>query len=324
MSDLNLLPLADSASQPPQGNAHVPQAHVSDLTAILFAVGGFTFWVLGDSCVKWIGQYGLPPGEIVAFMGFFMALTLSAQAMARRNLHSLRPHSYMRQSLRALLDTANNICVVVALRHLSLTMFYILVFTSPLVITVLSRIFLRERVAVKKAFALIVGFCGVVIAVAPWNSSQRIDLIGLISCLVCVACFSVNMVWSRVLTRTESPESLAFCSGLVTTIGGLAISSTQMQMPALALTPALALMGICCAAGTLCFYVAVKHTSASNVSQYHYTQLPTGALIAYLVWRDKPSLAMLIGGSMILGSGVLIALGARKAQPVVGVEAESA
>ena len=27
-------------------------------------------------------------------------------------------------------------------------------------------------------------------------------------------CFSTNMVWSRVLTRTEFPESLAFFSGI--------------------------------------------------------------------------------------------------------------
>ena len=36
---------------------------VSDLTAIFFAVFGFTCWVLGDSCIKWIGQYGLVPRQ---------------------------------------------------------------------------------------------------------------------------------------------------------------------------------------------------------------------------------------------------------------------
>jgi hypothetical protein len=127
----------------------------------------------------------------------------------RRNLGNLRPHSVVRQVLRALLDMTNNVCVVIALRHLSLTMFYILVFTSPLVISLLSAVFIGERMTSKKAIAMLTGFCGVVIAVAPWSHAQRIDLIGLVSCLVCVACFSVNMVWSRVLTRTESPESLA-------------------------------------------------------------------------------------------------------------------
>ncbi|MGA3010762.1 MAG: DMT family transporter [Terracidiphilus sp.] len=293
------------------------KTRVSDLTAISFAVFGFTCWVLGDSCIKWIGQYGLPPEEIVAFMGFFMALTLTLQSAVRRNLSNLRPHSVVRQVLRALLDMTNNVCVVVALRHLSLTMFYILVFTSPLVISALSAVFLGERITSTKAFALLVGFFGVIIAVAPWSHDQHIDLIGVVSCLICVACFSVNMVWSRVLTRTESPESLAFCSGMVTAMAGLALTSFHPRPLTPTLWLALGMMGIFCAAGTLSFYVAVKHTSASNVSQYHYTQLLTGSLISYLVWHDKPGLPMLVGGSLIIGSGLIIAFAARNTQPVL-------
>jgi hypothetical protein len=71
-------------------------------------------------------------------------------------------------------------------------------------------------------------------------------------------------------------------------------------------------MGIFCVAGTLSFYVSVKHTSASNASQHHYTQLMTGALISYLVWHDKPGLPILVGGLLIIGSGLTIALAARK------------
>jgi drug/metabolite transporter (DMT)-like permease len=247
------------------------KARVSDLTAIFFAVFGFTCWVLGDSCIKWIGQYGLPPEEIVAFMGFFMAITLALQAAVRRRLGNLRPRSVVRQVFRALLDMTNNVCVVIALRHLSLTMFYILVFTSPMVISLLSAVFLGERITPKKALALLVGFAGVVIAVDPFSHAQHIDLIGLASCLVCVACFSVNMVWSRVLTRTEPPESVAFCSGLVTAMAGLALTSFHPQPLTPTLWLALGMMGVFCAAGTLSFYFAVKHTSASNVSQFHYT-----------------------------------------------------
>jgi drug/metabolite transporter (DMT)-like permease len=293
------------------------KARVSDLTAIFFAIFGFTCWVLGDSCIKWIGQFGLPPQEIVAFMGVFMALTLTVQAAVRRNLDNLRPRSLVRQVLRAMLDMINNVCVVTALHHLSLTMFYILVFTSPLVISLLSAGFLGERITARKALALVAGFAGVVIAVAPWSHEQHIDLIGLASCLVCVACFSVNMIWSRVLTRTEPPESLAFCSGVVTAIAGLALTSLHPHPLTPTLWLALGIMGIFCAAGTLSFYFAVKHTSAGNVSQYHYTQLLTGASISYLVWHDKPGLWMLAGGALIVGSGLLIAFTARNAQPAL-------
>jgi drug/metabolite transporter (DMT)-like permease len=199
-------------------------------------------------------------------------------------------------------------------------MFYILVFTSPLVIAALSRIFLHERITAMKALALLIGFCGVMVAVAPWSHEQHIDLIGVASCLVCVSCFSVNMVWSRVLTRTEPPESLAFCSGLGTAIIGLALTSMDARPLAPSLLLLMALMGAFCAAGTLSFYIAVKYTSASNVSQYHYTQLLTGALISYLVWHEKPGLSMLLGAALILGSGAMIALATRNAKPSASAE----
>ena len=290
---------------------------VSDLTAISLAILGFTCWVLGDTCIKWVAQFGFPPYEIVAFMGLFMSITLAAHAALRRNLESLRPHSITRQVLRSMLDMANNVCVVIALRHLSLTMFYILVFLSPIVISLLSRVTLGEPIGLRKAAALVLGFAGVVLAVAPWNHdqgshNQHADLIGIAACMVCVSCFSVNMVWSRVLTRTEHPESLAFCSGIVTAIAGFALCGLHARALTPSLSVAVVSMGIFCAGGTLCFYLAVKHTSAGNVSQYHYTQLLTGTLVSWLVWRDKPSPSILIGGALIIASGILIALQAHR------------
>ncbi len=292
-------------------------ARVSDLEAIGFALAGFTFWVLADTSIKLVGQSGLPAYEVVAFLGLFMAVFLALYALVRRQVHVLRPHRIHRQVVRACLDMGNNVCVVIALRHLTLTLFYILVFMAPMVIALLSAVFLHEGLTAKKALAIGAGFAGVVIAVHPWSSAREGDWIGFGACMVCVACFSVNMVWSRVLTRTESPESLAFFSGLVTAAAGFALMTLVHAAPLTArLTTGLFAMGLFCALGTLCFYIAVKHTSAANVSQYHYTQLVTGTLVSYLVWHNTPGWYVLSGGSLILASGLYIALAAREVVPL--------
>jgi drug/metabolite transporter (DMT)-like permease len=289
---------------------------VSDLGAIGFALAGFTFWVLADSSIKLVGQSGLPPYEMVAFLGLFIAMFLGAYTLVRGDAQALRPHRLERQIVRACLDMANNVCVVIALRHLTLTMFYILVFTAPMVISLLSAVFLKEGLSWRKGAAIVVGFVGVVIAVDPLGSARQGDWIGFAACMICVACFSVNMVWSRVLTRTESPESLAFFSGLVTAAVGLALMLFHAAPLTVRLTAGLFAMGLFCAAGTLCFYIAVKHTSAANVSQYHYTQLLTGTLISFLVWHDKPGFFVLVGGSLILASGLYIAVAAQNLVPL--------
>lgn len=292
-------------------------AKISDSGAIAFALAAFTFWVLTDTSIKLVGEAGLPAYEMVAFLGLFMAASLAIYALAQRQPRVLRPHRLSLQLARACLDMANNVCVVIALRHLTLTLFYILIFMAPMVVSVLSAVFLREGLPWKKAAAIAAGFAGVVIAVHPWSSAREGDWMGFAACMVCVGCFSVNLVWSRVLTRTETPESLTFFSGLVTSAAGFALMTLVQAKPLTPLlTAGLSAMGVFCALGTLCFYIAVKHTSAANVSQYHYTQLLTGTLMTYLVWHDKPGWYVMMGGALILASGLYIAVAAREVVPL--------
>lgn len=283
-----------------------------DLVAIVLALSGFTLWVLADTTIKLVGRSRLPAYEIIAILGVFMCGYLALYAAVRGEIRRLWPARPLQQLARSCLDLANNLCVVVALRHVPLTLFYILIFLAPMAITMLARIFLREKVGLRKALAVIAGFAGVVIAVDPFGNSRQGDWIGFGACMVCVGCFSANMVWSRVLTRTESPESLAFFSGIVMAVAGFGAMAWHAEPLSGQLLAGLFAMGAFCASGSICFFLAVKHTSASNVSQYHYTQLITGALVSYLVWRQLPSMWMVLGGGLIVASGLYIAVLARR------------
>jgi drug/metabolite transporter (DMT)-like permease len=279
-----------------------------DLRGILFALATFTFWVFADSSIKGLGKSSLPAYEILAFMGLFVSAAIALYALLRRQIKRLKPVNARHQAVRSLLDLVNNFCVVVALRHVTLPLFYILVFMSPLVITLLAATFLFEKIGLGRVLAALSGFAGVVIAVNPFSASRQGDGIGLLACMVCVACFSVNMVWSRVLTRTETPESLAFFSGVVMIVAGFGCMLFHAQPVGGFWLLALLAMGLFCAAGSICFFVALKHTNASTVSQYHYTQLLTGSLVSWLIWHQLPTLSMIIGGTLIVAAGLYVAL----------------
>jgi drug/metabolite transporter (DMT)-like permease len=286
---------------------------LSQIQAMAFAFAGFTLWVLTDTAIKLVGQTGLPWYEVLGFLGLFMAVFLFARGWWRHDLGALRPHRLRSQFLRSGLDLGNNICVIIALRHLTLTLFYILIFLAPITVALLSSVFLRERLSWPKAVAILTGFAGVVIAVHPWSGAREADWIGYTACFICVACFSVNMVWSRVLTQTENPESLTLFSGAVMAVVGFSLmAGFRIMLPhTMPLTPRigalLVAVGVLCATGSLCFFVALKHTAAANVSQIHYTQLVTGALMAWLVWRQVPTLLTAAGAVLIIASGLYIA-----------------
>ena len=278
------------------------------LRGILLAITGFTCWVLADTTIKLLGSSHLPTYEIIAFMGLFLCGAIAVYAAARRSTALLRPRNISHQAVRSCLDLANNICVVIALRHISLPLFYILVFMAPLVVTYLGALLIDERVGPKNAGAAIVGFLGVLIAVNPSTSARQGDWIGYAACMVCVSCFSLNMVWSRVLTRTESPESLTFFSGVVMAAVGFSGMLCHTEPIGITWIAALFAMGIFCAAGSICFFLALQRTAASNVSQYHYTQLVTGSILSYAIWRQLPTIWMMIGGAIIVASGLFVAI----------------
>jgi drug/metabolite transporter (DMT)-like permease len=281
----------------------------SHLGAIGLALAGFTFWVFADTSMKLAGNSRLPAYEIVACQGLALAIALAARGFLQRKPRGLLAKSPARQLVRSFLDFANNLCVVIALRHLPLTLFYILVFLAPMATALLAAIFLRERLGWRKIVAVLGGFVGVVIAVNPFGGARQGDWIGYAACMICVLCFSANMVWSRVLMRTETPESLTFFSGVVqASTGALLMLTIHAEPVNLKLGVTLAAMGVFCAFGSMCFFVALQSTSPVHVSQCHYTQLVTGALVTWLIWRETPTVWMIGGSVLIVASGLLMAV----------------
>ena len=279
---------------------------LNGIRAVGSALAGFTFWVLADTTMKAVGHSALPTAEVVGFLGVFIVSYLILLSAARRELRILWPVKPQWQILRALLDLGNGICVVVALRHLPLALFYILVFLSPLAVVLLAAGFLGERLVPAKLLAIVLGFVGVVVAVNPFASKASGDWVGYLSCAVCVVCFSTNVVWSRVLTKSEDPRAMTFFSGLGMLAYGLVTLPLGFAGFSLQLFGLMAMMGLFCLLGTLFVFFAVKYTTAANVSPFHYTQLPTGALAAYLIWGEKPTFWMWAGGVLIAGAGLII------------------
>ena len=294
--------------------------------AVGLALAGYTLWVLADASLKLAGVAAAPAYELTGLVGLWMVVLLAARALWRRNVRALWPRHPGRQMGRAVLDVANTVCVVIALRHLTLAMFYILVFSSPMVITLLAAAFLGERLEWRKGLAIVVGFAGVAVAVSPMLAARAPgDWTGVAATMVCVASFSVNMVWSRRMTQTETPESLTFFSGAVIALVGLGGMLWRAAAVSGAEVGVLGAAGLFCVVGSLCFFVALRHAPAAVVSQFHYSQLLTGAVLAWVLWHERVTAAMLWGAVLIVGSGVYTAARTYERSPQIrgkeGIEA---
>ena len=287
----------------PPGKAPISPT-ITSRGAILLALAAYTFWVLADTSLKLAANAHLSAPETIALVGFFEVLLLLAYGTYRGTLRHLWPREPHKQFLRSCLDLANNLCVVVALRHLPLALFYILVFFAPIVTVLLAALFLQESLDLRRSLAIVIGFAGVVIAVHPSRTGwQPGYAIGYLACLVCVLCFSTNIVWSRILTQAETPESMTFFSGLVMLVMGSLLALHHPHAVPLKTAATLASTGLFSVGGSLCFFLALRHTATANVVPYHYTQLLTGAALAFAIWHERPTLAMWAGAVLIAGAG---------------------
>ncbi len=285
---------------------------LSRLQGIGFAVSGFTLWVVADAAIKLAGESALPAYEIVAFEGLVLASVLLAYRAMRRDVRSLWPVRPGRQFLRGCLDLGNVLGVAVALRHLPLTVFYIVVFTAPMVIATGAWLFLKEPLHWQEALAILVGFAGVVVAVGPFARSGTGDWIGYAACAVSVLCFSASILWLRRMTQTERLDSLTFFSASVSAAGGLVAMLWHAEALSLRLCVLVSAVGLAAGLGNYFSYRALRSIGAATVSQYHYSQLVSGGAVAWVIWHEVPSRKLLAGAVLIVGSGLYVAARGRR------------
>jgi drug/metabolite transporter (DMT)-like permease len=279
----------------------------SQLGAIGLAVAGFTSWVFSDTLMKLADEAELPPYEIVAFVCLFSAVIMMAKSAAQGSVMALWPRRPGRQLARVALALTCSMADAVALAHLPLTLFYTAVFTAPIFISLLAALLLRERLTAVQIVAIITGFAGVVVAINPLDNLTKGDWIGYGAVLVAVLCFSAGAVWLRVMTQSETSDSIAFFYGLVGAVlcGGLTAWHAAPVSPSMLLL--LFAMAVFTLVGQLCNFTAMRLTTAATVSQFHYTQIVTGALLGFLIWHDVPALHTVLGVAIIIGAGLYIA-----------------
>lgn len=264
--------------------------------------------------MKLIGEAGIPPYQTVAFMGLFSAILIALYAATKGTIKDLWPKRPLHQTTCAALTLFCVVFNAIALKHLPLTLFYVTVFTQPMIIALLGSLFLKEHMTIGQITAIAMGFVGVLVAVNPFQDFSHGELIGYAAGTASAICGAVMFVGVRHLTRSESVLSITFYTSFLQAVGcGAALlwHAAPMTMPVLGIA---LLMGIFYAAANAASFIALKYTTASNFGQIHYTQIVTGALAGYVMWQDVPTVHLWIGAAIVIVSGLYIARHAHKTE----------
>src|SRR5690606_9684933 len=137
--------------------------------------------------------------------------------VARGRLARLRMVNVRLHLLRGALSVLMLGSFVFAVRESSLATTYSIFMCAPLVVAALSAPLLGERVARYQWIAIAVGLGGVLVMLAPRGG--RWLSIGALAAVIAAVTYSIGVVTLRLLSRTDTSESMVFWFTVLLTLG---------------------------------------------------------------------------------------------------------
>ena len=282
----------------------------SALTGIAFKIASVLIFLIMSSLLK--ASQGIPAAELVFFRSSFGIVPVVAFIASQGELRSaLKSNSVISQIWRGLVGTASMGLGFLALTKLPLPEAVTLNYATPLMIVVVSALFMQERVRFYRWSAVVVGLVGVVIIAWPrltlFSSGVGGDAaVGIVAALMACALAAVAMLLVRKLVKTERSSTIV----LYFLVSSSVISALLLPFGWVTPTPLQAAYlvgaGICGGIAQILLTESYRHAEMSVVAPFEYSSLIFSVLIGYFFFGDVPTLYMLAGGVIVVGSGLFI------------------
>lgn len=278
------------------------------LLAILFAVMSTLCFALMDTSVKALTA-GYPVIQVM-FLRSVAALIILCYAIPVIGidiaLSIRRPLGHVARSLFGLAAMG---CFFYAFSMLPLAEVYALGFAAPLFVTALSIPLLGERVGVRRWMAVGVGFIGVLIVLRPSGLvGAGIDALPPVLAGLGAALFYALTVLSiRALKASASATGTVLVFLVTASIVTGALVGPWWRPLAPGDLPLIMGMGLAGLGGQFFLTLAFRRAAASVVAPFEYTGLVWASVLGFLVFAEVPGVSVLVGGAVIVASGLYIA-----------------
>ncbi len=275
----------------------------SNTFGLILGFSGYTIFVLLDSIIKLNLVNKYPVLEINFLICLFAFIPVLAALAIVGNWNTLINNKIHIQLLRGVLGLICGALIVNSFKRHALIEIYPILFSTPLILTILSHFILKEKVGIRRWSAVLIGFAGVLIVSRPGTIHFTLPLFGLFFAAIILA---LNVLIIRRLANTQSSIAFAFYG----TVGGLVISGmfAFQNFVSVPLEDVIIFIvcGIIGGIGGLCITGASKMLESSVFAPIQYIQLVAGFIMGYLFFRDLPDTFEIIGSLVIVFSGLFI------------------
>lgn len=195
----------------------------------------------------------------------------------------------------------------------------LIIATVPVEIIILSTIFLKEKIGLKKLIGIIIALCGVVV-ISIWGkagASIHIEYISAVLAVLIAAIMSAlyTIAGKKLLTRYSALSLTTY----VMLLGSLGLTpfirgSLLDQISKMSMTGwfAVIFLGVfSTVVGYGLWYIVLKIKSASEISIYLYAIPVLSTIISYFMFKEKITLMFILGGFLVIAGLIIVNIKAK-------------
>lgn len=254
----------------------------------------------------------VPPAEVTAGRFIVQSLFMLPMLLHRRIWSEFSWRQSGFHAIRGGVLTLSMICFVTTLKVMEVADAIAIFFVEPIILTILSSIFLKEAIGWRRYTACAVGFFGAILIIQP--SFQEVGFIALLP-VVTAFCIAIYALMTRALSHGEDPWSMQFQTG----VWGIVIcclllafgegTGSEIFDPVVPDDAALFHLfgtGLTAAVAGILGVYAYRAAPASTLAPLQYFEIVSATIFAWLVFGDFPDLLKWIGILIIIASGLYI------------------
>jgi drug/metabolite transporter (DMT)-like permease len=277
---------------------------IDNTRGILAMSASVVVFIFNDALIK-LAAESVPSVQAIGVRGVFATLWCTFALLASGAWRQIGAAGHPYVLLRGVLEAAAAIVYLVALFHIPFAIATAVNLSTPLVLTVLAVLILREDVRWRRWSAVILGFVGVLLVIQPrpgdLNTWTWAALIGTF-----IGAF--RDVLSRYLPPGVPTLVVSFTTAITVAIAGCggALLEGWQPMSAHALGFIIA-SSLLLAIGYQLLVLALRSgAEISVIGSFRYGSILWAIAIGYVVWGDVPNALALFGIAVIVGAGLYI------------------
>jgi drug/metabolite transporter (DMT)-like permease len=277
---------------------------IDNTRGILAMSAAVVVFIFNDALIK-LAAESVPAFQAIGVRGLFATLWCGLALLVTGAWRQIAWAAHPRVLLRSALEAGSAITYLIALFHIPFAIASAVNLSTPLILTLLAVLILKEDVRWRRWSAVIVGFAGVLLVIQPHpgdlNAWSWLALAGTL-----IGCF--RDVFVRFLPAGIPTLVVSFSTALMVAVvscGWALVEGWQpMSSRALGFIVASSLL---LAMGYQLIVIALRsHGEISVIGAFRYSSILWALAIGYVLWGEVPNALAMAGIAVIVGSGLYI------------------